>query len=556
MEEQLRELVKNTVNKLYGLSVEAEIIRPEEQFGDYMTNVAFKISSQLKKTPMELANELVNKIKESNQLFSEVSVAGAGFINFKLTLQVLVEVALSEPQKMLEGKVVVAEYSDPNPFKILHAGHLYTSVIGDSIANLLESSGAKVHRVNFGGDIGLHVAKTIWVVLRDLGGENPEQLDKIAQEDRAQWLSNCYVKGTAGYEDDPKAEAEIKELNGRLYQIALTPDKESPLARIYWATREWSYQSFEDFYKCINISFEKYYPESEVAELGIKTVRDHTPEVYTESQGAVIFAGEKHGLYSDVFINSQGIPTYGAKDVGLIMRKWEDYHYDKSVIITGIEQAGYMKVVLKSVEQFAPEMVGPTVHLTHGLVKLAGGQKMSSRKGNILRASEILDLASEATKAKKLNDDPRITTGAVKYAFLKQSMGGDIVYDPSESVSIEGNSGPYLQYAYARARSILNKANQTDFDLRSVDDLTDHERSLIRKIGEFAETVDLAVKEIKPHHVAGYLYDLAQIFNRFYENSRVIGDERQELRLSLVSLYSLKLAEGLRLLGIEPIETV
>ncbi|MEI9913815.1 MAG: arginine--tRNA ligase [Candidatus Saccharibacteria bacterium] len=556
MQDQINSLIKDALSELYQLDESIELDRPEEQFGDYSTNVALKLAAKLSKSPQDISNELAAKLKE-NPLFSEVNVAGPGFINLKLSNQALVDIALSQPSKSLEGKTVVAEYSDPNPFKLLHAGHLYTSIVGDSIANLMAAAGANVHRVNFGGDVGLHVAKNIWAMLGDLGGENPDNLAKINEDDRSTWLSSCYVKGTEAYENDETAKAEIRELNKRIYEITASSDHDAPLAKIYWTTRDWSYKYFEDFYARLGVKFEKYYPESEVSGLGVETVRQHIPDVYKESQGAIVFEGENHGLYTNVFINSEGLPTYAAKDVGLIMRKWQDYNYDKSVIITGNEQADYMRVVIKSVEQFAPEKVSGSVHLTHGLVKLPGGQKMSSRQGNVLLATDILDLAQEAIKSRDLNSDPRITVGAVKYAFLKQGMGGDIVYDANESVSIEGNSGPYLQYAYARAVSISNKAeNSDDFDLKSVDTLTDYERSLVRKLGEYPEVINKAVNELKPHHVAGYLYDLAQTFNRFYENSRVIGDERQNLRLALLKLYVSKLGDGLKLLGIEPIDKV
>jgi len=554
MQEKLSVLIASAIQDLYSINIEPEIDRPEVRYGDFSTNVALKISKQLDKSPSDLAKILAEKLKTSDFL-SEVSVAGPGFINFRLSISSIIDQAKADFNKTLDGKVIVAEYSDPNPFKILHAGHLYTSIVGQAIANLMEVAGAHVHRVNFGGDVGLHVAKTMWAIINELGGERPAELEKIAEDQRSDWLSRCYVEGNQAFEsDDASIKEDIRELNKRLYDISLNHDQKSALGQIYWTTRGWSYDYFEDFYKRLNIKFEKYYPESEVADIGVQTVKEHIPDVYQESQGAIVFNGQDYGLYTNVFINNQGLPTYSAKDVGLIMKKWDDYHYDKSVMITGDEITSYMKVVLKSVSLFAPEKVKPIVHLTHGLVKLTGGQKMSSRQGNILKATDILDLSAEATKAKGLSEDPKVTIGAVKYAFLKQRIGGDIIYDPNESVSIEGNSGPYLQYAYARSRSIINKSSVDDFDLYATENLTDYERSLLYSIGAFNETLNEAISELKPHHLANYLYDLAQVFNRFYEHSRVIGDEREGLRLSIIRLFGDKLEVGLKLLGIEVIE--
>ncbi|MDB5161124.1 MAG: argS, partial [Candidatus Saccharibacteria bacterium] len=207
----------------------------------------------------------------------------------------------------------------------------------------------------------------------------------------------------------------------------------------------------------------------------------------------------------------------------------------------------------KSVEQFAPEMIQNTSHLTHGQVKLPGGVKMSSRLGNIIRAVDILDLTAKANTKRVGQASEQIVLGAVKYAFIKQRLGGDIIYDPEESVSLEGNSGPYLQYAHARARSILKKAGEAGGD---IENLEPRERSLVRKISEYPEIVDRATQDLMPHHIATYLYELAQNFNRFYEGNRVIGDPREANRLRLVQAYADVLKNGLGLLGIEAPEHV
>jgi arginyl-tRNA synthetase len=270
--------------------------------------------------------------------------------------------------------------------------------------------------------------------------------------------------------------------------------------------------------------------------------------VYKKSDGAIVFDGEAYGLHTRVFINSEGLPTYEAKDVGLIMAKWRDYHFDRSVIITGNDIVEYMKVVLKSVEQFAPQLAARTTHLAHGNVKLTGGVKMSSRKGNFLRAVDVLEMAHEANKQASGRDDEQAVLGAVKYALLKQRIGADIIYDPQESVSLEGNSGPYLQYAHARARSVLGKAKTAAAE--HLERFEGGERELARKISEYPEVLEKAVHELMPHHVCTYLYELAQTFNRFYEHNRVVGDDREAQRLKLVSLYADVLKDGLAILGI------
>lgn len=554
MKQELETAIAAAVKELFNADVAIELTRPEEQFGDYAANVALQLAKQVGQNPREIAETLTAKLREAlADQVSEIAIAGPGFINLKLSDQTLVAALEQAPAKSLAGQTVVAEYSDPNPFKVLHAGHLYTTVVGNAVANLLESAGAKITRINFGGDVGLHVAKTMWALINQLGGEYPEELPKLIMigdlDLQAGLLSTSYVRGNRAYEEDETAKAEIVAYNQRIYQIHEEDDKSSNFAKLYWTCRQWSYDYFKYFYQTIGVTpFDRYLPESETAPLGLQTVKEHIGDVYQESDGAVIFEGEKYGLHTRVFINSQGLPTYEAKDVGLIMKKWQDYKFDLSVMVTGNDIVEYMKVVLKSVEQFAPEPAQRSQHLTHGQIKLAGGKKMSSRKGNILEALEVVEAAAEAARAANPETFNRqVVCDAFKYAFLKQRTGGDIIYDPEESVSLEGNSGPYLQYAHARARSILAKAGRP---AAAIAELEVGERSLARKISEYPEVVDKAVQELMPHHVCTYLYELAQTFNRFYEHNRVIGDERQVTRLTLVNHYADTLRKGLTLLGI------
>ncbi len=551
MKDEIETAIAAVCKELFDADVRVELTRPDEQFGDFATNVALQLAQRIGKKPREVAEQIAEKLRvQLKGQADEVSVAGPGFINLTSSDKALFVAADETPAKSLEGQTVVSEYSDPSSFKVLHAGHLYTSVVGDAISNLLENAGGIVHRVNFGGDVGLHVAKTMWAILRVLGGERPEELDKVPKEAHSDWMSARYVEGNSAYDDDEQAKAEIVELNKRVYQLHAEDDHDSPFAQIYWTCRRWSYDYFDSIYARIGSHFEKYYPESATMQTGLETVREQLKNgVYEKSDGAIVFHGEKYGLHTRVFINSQGLPTYEAKDVGLMMEKWQDYHFDKSFILTDNAQADYLIVVLKSIEQFAPKLAQTTIHLTHGRVKLAGGVKMSSRKGNIVRAVDVLDVAAEANKAASGRDDDRAVLGAVKYAFLKQRIGADIVYDPKESVSLEGNSGPYLQYAHARARSILAKADSGSQKGEACK-LEAAERSLLRKLSEYAEVINKATDELMPHHVCTYLYELAQVFNRFYEHNRVIGSEREGLRLQLVERYADVLKSGLGLLGI------
>lgn len=550
--DKLSGALQAAAKKLFDTSVEVELTRPDEQFGDYATNLALKLAAQIGEKPRAVAEKLVAEVKSKlGSEIKDVTIAGPGFINLTLSdaaLAAQAETAPTSKPDSYKDKVVVAEYGDPNPFKILHAGHLYTAVVGDAVANILEASGAEVHRVNFGGDVGRHVGISMWAIIKTLGGEYPEKLADIPEAERSDWLTARYVEGNTAFEADDAAKTAILECNKRVYQLHTEGDHDSPFAKIYWTCRQWSYDYFAWFYDQMGIKFEKYYPESENADLGLQTVKEQLKKgVYEESDGAIVFKGEPYDLHTRVFVNQHGLPTYETKDVGLIMAKWHDYQFDVSLIITANEQMEYMKVVVKSIEQFMPDLAKRTVHLTHGMVKLVGGVKMSSRKGNILRATDILEAGQAAAQKARGQVDPQAVTSAIKYALLKQRISGDIIYDPAESLSMEGNSGPYLQYAHARARSILAKSKVAAF---KPEDLQPAERSLARKIAEYPDAVATALHDLMPHHICTYLYELAQAFNRFYESNRVVGDPRESGRKWLAAQYADVLKDGLKLLGL------
>lgn len=586
--EEIRKRLQEAVKRLFGVDEPVELVMaPVETGADYATNVAMKLAKVAHESPMAIAEELKAELEsteaeiegrdDSSDSNFEIMVAAPGFLNFRFTDEYFANKAKKyrteagfdiSPDEYL-NKTVVAEFSDPNPFKVLHVGHLYTSVVGDSISRLLEFTGAKVIRANFGGDVGLHVGRTLWAVLR----QNYSFGDITVQK-----LADCYVEGTRAYDDDETAKQEITQLNKVIYALAelgeersherleieqlaeefgLPTMKLAQIADLYWRGRELSYQYFEEFYARIGLKFDKYYPESTVAERGLEEVKAHLGTTYEESDGAVVYRGEKVGLHTRVFINREGVPTYEAKDVGLIFTKWRDFHFDESLVITGNEQSDYMKVVLSSVREYAPELVERTRHLTHGMVRLPGNEKMASRKGNFIKAVDVLELVREAMQEDDKEVDERVVLAAIKYAFLKYRMGGDIIFDPKESVSTTGNSGVYLLYSAVRAKKILQKTevgdglNKKFVQEEELAEQREFERSLNKKIVQYDEVVGDAVRELAPYKLCIYLYELAQEFSRFYEHVPVAGSTETERRKQIVQVYLAVMEHGLGLLGIE-----
>lgn len=603
--EKIKQLIADVIKKLYGLEEEVSVVvAPKETGADFASNVAMSLAKTLKKNPFEIAEVIGDELKQNEDL-DQVEVARPGFINMKLGEKFYKSELEKYQRDFLKNisqdeyldKKVICEFSDPNPFKILHVGHLYTSMVGDAISRLVEFAGGKVIRANFGGDVGLHVAKNMYALLRRFD----EIKEMMSLTEKAELMAQTYVEGSTAYEKDERAREEIIEINKKIYELAVAGEgvvadleelaadenkkgqkdtqKELRLAKVYFWGRTASYQYFEDFYQKIGVKFDRYYPESTVAGKGLEVVtRELGNGVYEKSDGAVVFKGEKYGLHTRVFINKNGLPTYEAKDIGLIFKKWEDYHFDKSVIITGNDIVDYMKVVLKSVEQYAPELSERTLHITHGQVKLPGKEKMSSRKGNFLKAVDVIEMIrdelrlvqkeidarrngeeNEATGDKSLRNevDTKVLYGAIRYAFLKYKVGGDIVFDVKDSVSMTGNSGPYLQYSAVRAQKVLGKileSGTVKTDKKVVQknwQLGEYERGLIKKLIQYREVVREAIRELSPSKICTYVYEIAQEFSRFYENVQVVGSDFETERGEIVLAYLKVLTHGLGLLGIE-----
>jgi arginyl-tRNA synthetase len=537
LEETLADIAQTMTDE----KVTVTLSRPEPQFGDYATNIALQLAGKLGRNPREIAEEIAAKLRETGG-FAEVTVAGPGFINLRLSDGRLFALTEAVASKYREGQTVVIETNNPNPFKAMHIGHAFNAIIADSLANLIESSGAHTYRVSYHGDVGAHVGKSMWALLRYVEGD-AGKLNEVPERERNSFMSRMYAEGARAYKEDEAAKAEIDELAKQSFT------RENPLyAAVYETIFNWSFEQIAATVARLgNKPVERRFLESDADVRGVKIVRDNVPGVFQESDGALIFKGSEHGSFDNVFVNRNGQGLYAARDLGLIQLKNEQYHPDKSYIVTAEEQKDYFKGVLAAARLAMPELKDVTVNIPTGTVKLTTG-KMSSRDGDVVEIGWLFEQIAEAIRARGGEATDDIVAGALRYAFLKVRIGGDVVFDINESVSIQGNSGPYLQYAHARACSILEKAEGVG-PLEGDVVFDDYERSLVRKLGEYIEVVEKATEELLPHSICTYLYELAQEFNRFYEKCRIIGDDRERLRLSLVLRYKNTLENGLSLLG-------
>lgn len=509
--------------------------------GDYATNAALAAAKTLGKSPKALAEELAPAIAEAlGSYAASVSVAGPGFINITLArdefTSILGEVktqgAAWGVSQEHAGKRIMVEYTDPNPFKEMHIGHLMSNVIGEAVARLIENSGAHTVRACYQGDVGPHVAKALWG-LRDRAIAEPATADEIG---------SAYAHGSAAYEKSEKAKAEIDELN-----VAIYKDEDRELMELWRKGKDVSLAAFEEIYRVLGTKFDYYFFESEVAQTGMDEVVKNTPGVFTQSDGAVIYEGEKKGLHTLVFITSKGTPTYEAKEIGLAFAKEERWPSDESYILTAAEQIGHFKVVKAALLDVAPALGAKTHHIPHGFLRLTSG-KMSSREGTIITARSLIQDVTE--KVSEKNDDPliaeQVAIAAIKYSILKQSAGSDIIFDFERSLSLEGDSGPYLQYAYVRAKTVLEKAGKGG----TTNDAPHAPYLLERLIARFPSVAVRAERERLPHHMAQYLTLLAAEWNSFYAVERIIGGEYESYKLLIAEAFATTMKNGLTLLGI------
>jgi len=568
--------------------------------GDFSCNVAMIYAKQLDMAPKILAEKIITELKkylgEKLSFVESISVDGPGFINFKIKDKVFVEeivaTALSVGRIHRSGgrtsKKVMVEYTDPNPFKAFHIGHLMSNAIGESISRLTEGSGAEVIRACYQGDVGLHVAKTIWAIQkekeRSKNEKRGENLGSVTE--KVKWLGEMYVSG-AKFDDDEAVQKEIAVINKKIFEKS---DKD--INEIYVQGRKWSLEYFDIIYASLGTKFNEFFFESEVADNGIKVVREFLKKgVFTESEGAVIFKGEDYGLHTRVFITSQGLPTYEAKEIGLNIEKFKKYpDLTESIIITANEQNDYFKVLLKAFSLIDQNIFTKTKHISHGMLRFASG-KMASRKGNVISAESLLgeikslvmDKISdrELSPAEKEEISDIVAVGAIKYTILRQTIGSDVIFDSAASISFEGDSGPYLQYAAVRAGAVLEKGKKSSYAKVSKDKQRNKEGNnqnsqtesqaqiiprpdlvgilpesvtlLEKLISRFPDIVEHARMEYAPQHVANYLITLAGAFNVYYATNKIIveNDPLTSYRLNLTQAFLITMTDGLWLLGIK-----
>lgn len=574
--------------------------RPENpEHGTYTTNIAFILGKQTKQNPIELANKIIATCRtktEADRIFQTITVAGPGFINITVKPEALIQQLAQEQAVQEIHKRLVIEYTQPNPFKEMHIGHLYSNAVGESLSRLYEETGWRVRRVNYQGDIGLHVGKALWglIQIRNSKSEHQnstqlflEELSTLNLKERINILGKAYAIGTTAYEEDKQLQNEIKQINIMAHIAAQRMHKEESkwepiidyskvttdaknlqitqedIYLLYTQCRRWNLDYFEERYRYLGTTFDGYYFESRIAEIGYALVKENVKNgIFEEDQGAIVYRGEKDGLHTRVFINSLGLPVYEAKDLGLAPTKYQDWPYDLSIVETAKEINEYFKVIITVLKKINPDIGEKTLHVSHGMVKLPEG-KMSSRTGNVKTTDWLIGEVEQAVRnvmsqskisyaEAELEEIVHVLTVAtIKFSLLRVSLPSDIAFDIEKSVSLEGDSGPYLVYTYARCKSVLRKMPASKLEIQNTNQCNPEETNVLRQLVYFEEHTQEAKDHHSPSSMCRYLIDLAQLFNTLYAKHQIIDSG---IRLLLTEKTAATIKKGLYLLGIQTVE--
>ncbi len=544
---------------------EISIEHPKDsRHGDYASNISMRLGSICKRTPMDIGKILVDKLsgfKKAQDLFEKIEIVKPGFINFTLLKKWLQE-QITEVIKKDEnfgkvnigkGKTVIIDYSAPNVAKPMSIGHLRSTIIGQAIYNIYEFLGYKCIGDNHLGDWGTQFGKLIYAY-KEWGNREKIKQNPIKE------LLKLYVKFHNEVEKNPDLENKGREWFKKL------EDKNKEAVRLWrWFTKL-SLREFDKIYKLLDIKFDYELGESFYNNMlndVIKGVQDKG--ITKESKGAIIIPLEEHNLPPLLIQKSDGATLYATRDLATAKYRIEKFKPIKIIYVVGAEQKLYFRQLFKTFELINHAKGRDFVHVCFGLIRLAG-VRMATRKGKVVFLEDVLEKAIDL--ARKIVDDKnpnlpekikdkiarQIGVGSVKYSDLSQNRITDITFDWNKMLSLEGNSAPYLQYTHARICSILKKSKiglNNKFDSSLLKDK--REIALLRKLYIFPEIITKAAEEYMPNYIATYLFELAQNFNLFYNEIRVLQAEKNVslARLHLAGAVSLVLKNGLALLGIE-----
>ena len=584
--------VKKGLEELYGQQVPDNLVQLQEtrpEFEGQLTLVVFPLLKMSHKKPEDTAQDvgqyLVSKVPDVISKFNVIK----GFLNLTISSAQWIELLQSIQQDDSFGFIpvtdksplVMIEYSSPNTNKPLHLGHVRNNLLGWALANVMQANGNKVVKTNIVNDRGIHICKSMLAWLKYGNGETPESSGKKGDH----LIGDYYVAFDKHYreqvkelvaqgmdEDVAKNEAPLmKEAHAMLVKW----EQNDPEVRALWhKMNEWVYEGFDETYKALGVSFDKIYYESNTYLEGKEKVEEGLKKglFYRREDGSVWADLTKEGLDEKLLLRSDGTSVYMTQDIGTAKLRFQDYPIDKMIYVVGNEQNYHFQVLSILLDKLGFKWGKDLVHFSYGMVELPNG-KMKSREGTVVDADDLI--ATMISNARQMSKDKvnkleNITEteaqeiarivgmGALKYFILKVDARKNMLFNPEESIDFNGNTGPFIQYTYARIRSILRKATESGIivpeKLPTDTELNDKEIALIQHLQGFAAAVSQAGADYNPSCIANYCYELVKEYNQFYHDFSVLREEDEKkrfIRLSLSAAVSQVIKNGMGLLGIE-----
>jgi arginyl-tRNA synthetase len=587
--DKIMKAVQAVIEELYGLQVPEKMVQLQEtraEFEGQLTLVVFPFLKMSKKAPeataQEIGEKLVEKVPEVISKFNVIK----GFLNLTINPAQWIELLESIQQNPTFGFVpvteqsplVMIEYSSPNTNKPLHLGHVRNNLLGWALANVMQANGNKVVKTNIVNDRGIHICKSMLAWLKYGNGETPETSGKKGDH----LIGDYYVAFDKHYREEVKElvakgmDEELAKQEAPLikeaHEMLVKWEQNDPEVRGLWKKmNEWVYAGFDETYKALGVSFDKIYYESNTYLEGKEKVEEGLEKgfFYRREDGSVWADLTKEGLDEKLLLRSDGTSVYMTQDIGTAKLRFQDFPIDKMIYVVGNEQNYHFQVLSILLDKLGFKWGKDLVHFSYGMVELPNG-KMKSREGTVVDADDLIATMIQDARqmsADKVNKLEGITEeeaqeiarivgmGALKYFILKVDARKNMLFNPEESIDFNGNTGPFIQYTYARIRSILRKAGEVNLaDLAKDTELSDKEISLIQHLQGFQAAVKQAGTDYNPSCIANYCYELVKEYNQFYHDFSVLREEdekKRQFRIALSAAVSQVIKNGMGLLGIE-----
>jgi len=585
LEAQLSKYITKYIQDNHDIDVQSfEFQLTRKEFKGDLTLVVFPLLKHIKTNPVQLGEQIGDYLSKNSSLVSEFNVV-KGFLNLSLTESYFADLVdtMSQDENFGFRKVtptsqkVMVEYSSPNTNKPLHLGHIRNNLLGFSVAEIQKAAGKHVYKTQIINDRGIHICKSMLAWQKYGDGETPEssgvkgdhlvgryyvEFDKAYKSE----IKNLLKEGKT--EEEAKKQAPILLEAQNMLKLWEAGDPE--VVKLWKTMNQWVYDGFETTYANLGVDFDKNYYESDTYLLGKDHIKSglETGVFFTKDDGSVWIDLSDDGLDEKIVLRSDGTAVYMTQDIGTAIQRVTDYDIDEMIYTVGNEQDYHFKVLFLILKKLGFEWAEHLYHLSYGMVDLPSG-KMKSREGKVVDADDLIEemtstaksISQELGKLEGYDDDEKnklykmIGLGALKYYILKVDPKKRILFDPKESVDFQGNTGPFIQYTYARIQSILRKGKKESKDLNlSTYEFNSKEKALIKILNQFPELVQQAADQYSPALIANYVYDLVKEFNSFYQNVSILGADEEyqiEFRVELARLVGEVIQKSFKVLGIE-----